>query len=276
MIVGKTNLIRIEFLEDCIFVRSKEDLVFVNSNYLENFIMKTQEESNVLKGKKESKKAYYLRNAVLLFLLLLFTVISMFSNNILYKVLASLSFVAAGIMNYFCEPRQRKTFSCLLIWGLIFGLFGDVGILIDFRIGALLFAIGHVLYYLSFCKINPPSAKDILPIVICILCSTAAVCFVLPPETSAFMRCICLLYACIISLMTGKSVSMYFSLKNSLSLLLVIGSIIFFLSDLMILLFKFSNENKILFRNICRCLYFPAQFILAQAPSVRSAHYEEK
>lgn len=237
--------------------------------------MKIQKKFNVLKDIKELNKSYYLRNAVLFCSLLLFTVISMLSDNILFKALASLSFVIAGIMNYICGKRLEKRFSCLLIGGLIFGFFGDVGIIIDFRIGALCFAVGHILYYLSFCKLKSFSRRDILPSAICFVISGTAVLFVLPPETSVFMRFVCILYACIISLMTGKSISLYYSLRNSLSILLVIGSITFFLSDIMVLLAEFSRENGIFFRNICRCLYFPAQFILAQAPSFQSVSHKK-
>lgn len=216
-----------------------------------------------------SIRAYYLRNAVLLCALLFFTIISLFSRNIVYKILASISFVTAGILNYFYECETSNAFARLLLWGLICGLIGDVGILIDFRLGALCFAIGHILYYFSFCKLNPVSVKGILPVAFCLILSIAVVLLALPSETSALMRAICLIYACIISLMTGKTVSIFFLRINSQTQHLTIGGIMFFLSDLMVLLAKFSPENKIMFTNFCRCFYFPAQFMLAQAMSVR-------
>ena len=219
---------------------------------------------------KELVKKYNTRNVVLFCILVLFTVILMLSGNNVFKILASLSFVAAGVLNYFYENQENKKFSRLLLLGLICGLFGDIGILIDFQIGAVCFGVGHILYILSFCKLNPLSWKDILPIMVFLMIAIALSFFVLPPETEMLMRVVCLVYAGVISVMTGKAVSLHLSLKNRLSLILCIGSIAFYISDIMILFAEFSPTKAELYTNICHSIYFPAQFILAQALSKKS------
>lgn len=216
---------------------------------------------------KELVKKNTFRNVVLFCLLVLFDVILMISGNNVFKILASLCFVIAGTLNYYCENQENKRFARLLLLGLICGLMGDIGIIIDFQIGAVCFGIGHILYILSFCKLNPLSWKDILPIMVFLMIAIALSFFVLPPETEMLMRVVCLVYAGVISVMTGKAVSLHLSLKNRLSLILCIGSIAFYISDIMILFAEFSPTKAALYTNICHSIYFPAQFILAQALS---------
>ena len=96
---------------------------------------------------KELVKKYNTRNVMLFCILVLFTVILMLSGNNVFKILASLSFVAAGVLNYFYENQENKKFSRLLLLGLICGLFGDIGILIDFQIGAVCFGVGRILFF---------------------------------------------------------------------------------------------------------------------------------
>ena len=85
----------------------------------------------------------------------------------------------------------------------------------------------------------------------------------------------CFVITGIISIMTGKAVSLEIALKNKLTLILCIGSIAFFISDIMVLLTEFSPGNNQLFLCICHCIYYPAQFVLAQALSSRSSNVSE-
>lgn len=221
--------------------------------------------------KQESNKQFYSRNAVMLILMMMFIILDMIFGHIVLKGLASLCFVATGTLNYFSAKPENKRFALLLLFGLICGMFGDIGILVNFQIGAGCFAIGHILYVLSFCKLKPPCVKDILPIMIFLAVAIVCVLLVLPDDTSMLMRILCFVYAGIISTMTGKAVSLKITLRNKLTLILCIGSVAFFISDIMVLLAEFSLENQHLFTCICHCIYYPGQFILAQALSSRSS-----
>lgn len=209
-------------------------------------------------------KNYFFRNIVFFCLLLIFTIFFTITKNNVYKILASLSFVVTGVMNYFCGNHENKNFAHLLLIGLVCGMIGDIAILIDFKFGAICFAIGHILYIISFCKLRAFSIKDMLPISFFLVVSIAIVLIVLPQDTSMGMKIVCLVYAGIISFMTGKAVGLQLLMKNKLTLILCIGSVAFFVSDIAVLLVEFSETNDILYTNINHFTYFPAQFVIAQ------------
>ena len=80
--------------------------------------------------------------------------------------------------------------------------------------------------------------------------------------TDSVLKTVCYIYALIISFMLGKAISNVFSIKSNYSLLIMIGSILFFISDVALLFYLFLNASE--FANtICLITYFPAQCIIA-------------
>ena len=72
-----------------------------------------------------------------------------------------------------------------------------------------------------------------------------------------------IVYALIISGMLGKSVSNIFEQDNRLlNVIIALGALMFFLSDLM-LLFNVFGSAPYLLDVICIALYYPAEFVLA-------------
>ena len=78
---------------------------------------------------------------------------------------------------------------------------------------------------------------------------------------SSFMKSICSVYALIISMMVGKAVSNFLEDKNTSNKMIVIGSILFFVSDMMLMLDKFGSVPGTSY--LCLGTYYPAQFVLA-------------
>ena len=77
------------------------------------------------------------------------------------------------------------------------------------------------------------------------------------------MQMLVIAYALIISAMLGKAISNTFEKENRLiSIIIMIGAIMFFLSDLMLLFDVFGNAPYI-FDVFCIALYYPAEFVLA-------------
>ena len=75
------------------------------------------------------------------------------------------------------------------------------------------------------------------------------------------MKGICCFYALIISFMVGKAISNILKENNFTNIIIMIGSILFFISDFMLLLNKFGNI--IVTNYLCLGTYYPAQFLLA-------------
>ena len=71
-------------------------------------------------------------------------------------------------------------------------------------------------------------------------------------------------YAVIISMMTGKSISNYIGCKDSIFRLILIGTSMFMISDMMLVFYDFGGSLPI-FHILCILLYYAAEMILANS-----------
>ena len=95
-----------------------------------------------------------------------FLFVAMILTNILYitqyslanKSFASSIFVLTSLFNLILMIAYKKTanskFMVVLLIGQIFAMLGDIFLEIYFMVGAILFAIGHVFYFASYCFIK--------------------------------------------------------------------------------------------------------------------------
>lgn len=81
---------------------------------------------------------------------------------------------------------------------------------------------------------------------------------------SALMEGICIGYAFVISCMVGKTFANLLRERNTVTVLLVIGSCLFYFSDLMLVLCAFGGGPKIT-DTLCIYTYIPAQCLLAHS-----------
>ena len=77
---------------------------------------------------------------------------------------------------------------------------------------------------------------------------------------SSLMQIVCSTYAIIISFMVGKAISNLLNKKNNTNKIIVIGSILFFISDFMLMMDMFGNIEVASY--LCLGTYYPAQFLL--------------
>ena len=192
-------------------------------------------------------------------------------GNTIYKFIASSSFLLVGIINsyyaYKIKSNEKKysIFVALILSGLTFGMIGDILICYYFIIGAIFFAIGHLFYIAAYIIKYPFKLRDI---VYSLLIFTGSVLFITLAPIFHFenntLKLVSILYALIISFMLGKALS---NLKNfdCVSIALFIGSALFFFSDLMLLLSKFSTADSFIADIFCISTYFLAQFIIASS-----------
>lgn len=148
--------------------------------------------------------------------------------------------------------------------GLVFAMLGDVILEVHFITGAVLFAIGHVMFFISYGMLEKFSYKDLIYGGVIFVPSLLFM--VLAPffeYGGVGMEIICVIYALIISLMVGKAIANVAKNRSLLNIIIMIGSIMFFLSDLMLLLNVFGGLPVV--GIICLALYYPAEFLLAFA-----------
>ena len=81
------------------------------------------------------------------------------------KGVTSACFVAIGVFNliYAFKTRAERMLPMYLITlGLFFGMLADILLGINFILGILSFALGHILYLFSFCLISRPCRNDLI------------------------------------------------------------------------------------------------------------------
>lgn len=184
------------------------------------------------------------------------------------KATTSIFFVLLGLVNLtyvVITQRQMLPFPTVMFIGLCFAMLGDILLNIKFIIGALLFAVGHICYFIAYNFVQKFKLTDLIygvaifiPSVIFILCMPFF------DFGGLLMKIIVVAYALIISLMVGKSIANLVAQPTAQNILIMVGSILFFFSDLMLLLNVFGNLSEV-FDVLCLATYYPAECILATA-----------
>ena len=216
-----------------------------------------------------------LRNKII-FINTMFSILTVFTdvlyitlkNAYIFKTLASLVFVACGFANIIImvmekHLKHQKYFIFLFI-GLIFAMAGDIFLIDHFVIGATLFAVGHVFYFISYLTLQKFKLVD-LAFIAPTLAIALVVIFATGLEFNGMLPLI-LAYAVVICTMLGKSASLFLTDKKNATMIFI-GSLMFFLSDMFLMLCMFSSMGKIA-DILCLAFYYPAQFVLASAPAL--------
>lgn len=180
------------------------------------------------------------------------------------KAFASALFVATGLVNLIYvlkNQTKNKMFPIMLFVGLVFAFLGDVLLEIQFIVGAGLFALGHVLFFVSYCFLSKISWKDLLFGLAVFVPSLLIILLVPIFKFDGIMKIVCIVYALIISFMVGKAISNLVKNKSLLNVIILVGSCLFFFSDMMLL---FSNFGGVAVCGaFCLLTYYPAEFFLA-------------
>lgn len=220
----------------------------------------------------KKEKIYWLINGILLTLLAVADVLYIIPLNCsayITKTIASALFVIIALFNFtvvLCTKRKSiKPYVYLMLIGTIFAFGGDVFLIDHFIIGAILFAIGHIFYFISFCFIKKFRLID-LAYFVGIFGFALLVIFLYPGFDFDGMLPLVIAYACIISLMLGKAISNAFAKSEykSANILIAIGAFLFFISDMFLMFNVFANLPRI-FDILCLATYYPAQGLLASS-----------
>ncbi len=216
------------------------------------------------------KKKFLIVNAVMFFLTCLGAALySLLAyGSVFEKGLASLMFVLMGVFNLIYAIKQKAEnlkFPIFMVVGLTLCLIADMVLNVKgmFMYGALIFALGHIFYFIAYSHLQPVKWQNFIPAVIIFV----PVCLLLTLYKgfnygSIIMQIVCIIYGLIISCMVGKTISLLINQKTLTNLLLVIGSVMFAISDLA-LLFHIFAEATMLTKWVCVSMYWPAQAVLA-------------
>jgi len=185
------------------------------------------------------------------------------------KSITSAGFVLIGLINLIYAlvvlKTKDKKFVIIQFAGLVFAMLGDIILEPSFIVGAMLFAVGHILFFVAYCFLEKFNWKDLIYGVVIFIPATLFI--LLAPIfkfESVLMQIVCVVYAVIISLMLGKAISNFVRNRSVLNLIILIGSFLFLFSDLMLLLRHFANLSRV-FGYLCLATYYPAECILAHS-----------
>lgn len=214
---------------------------------------------------ERKEKILYISNFVFLVLILVGDAFYIAFDETWVKGLTSALFVLLGVINllFVFNKTDKKKFAILILIGLFFAMLGDIMLEIVFIAGAALFAVGHVFFFISYCFLIKLDIKDFIYGIVIFIPSVLVI-TLLPifDFGGVLMETVCIVYALIISLMVGKAVSNFVKQKSLLHLIILIGSVLFFFSDLM-LLFNVFASSQIITSLLCLLTYYPAEFLLA-------------
>ena len=178
------------------------------------------------------------------------------------------SFVFLGLFNAIYSWTTKSAHRAFALWmaiGLGVCMAGDIVLNLSFIPGAAIFALGHGFYCLAQGKLIRYRRSDLLFVAVVFVFSLAIL--LLTPSLhfgSALMAVIVYVYALVISLMVGKSIANFYRQRSWATALMMVGAILFFFSDLMLLLCYFAGAPKIT-DTLCLYTYFPGQCLLAHA-----------
>lgn len=217
---------------------------------------------------KENNKKLFIINIIFL--------ICAFSCLICYDILGGLWlkgvtsgwFVMLGFLNVLYvwnHKKTRRSFVFLIELGLFFGMCADILLGVNFISGILFFAVGHVAYLVAFFMLEKFQKRDILitlPFVVFSLYIVAGTSFIQIEDH--ILEKMLLGYACIIACMLGKAVSNLMSEKSKYRWLILVGSIMFWFSDIVLAIDMFGESSRLTWI-LCSYVYWPAQNIMAHS-----------
>lgn len=186
--------------------------------------------------------------------------------NYILKIICSSGFALMGIINLvgaYKKIADKKVMVCMT-FGLIFAFLGDVAINPNFVLGVIFFALGHVFFVASYIAYRKMERLDVI-LSLCL--GGFSVGFILLFPYIFFeveiLKYVVLLYAVIISVMVAKSIGNAMREKDMFTGMIALGSILFFVSDMMLLLAWFSTIEGRWTSNVCMAAYYPGLCLLA-------------
>ena len=152
-----------------------------------------------------------------------------------------------------------------MVLALVVGMSADVLLGIEFMVGVIFFALGHIIYMIAFFSFEKPRKKDllfILPISAFALFAVSGTPFI--QVNDPFMEKMLLAYAIIISCMTGKALSNLQMSKKTSRKIIAAAAVLFLFSDLMLAVDMFGVPSRMTWI-LCSYTYWPAQNLLAHS-----------
>lgn len=179
-----------------------------------------------------------------------------------FKTPLSILFVGAALI----QQHPVQSYYQLVLAGLVCGLIGDVCLALPgkkaFRAGLVFFLIGHLLYVIAFVGLTRQS-DWVAPAHLIIAAVSLGVFLWLRPHLGTMLIPVAL-YVIVISVMAAAAWVAFLNpnLQRSGALTLLLGSILFYVSDVFVARDRFV-ESAFVNRLLGLPLYYSGQFLIA-------------
>ena len=188
-------------------------------------------------------------------------------NSVFRKITNALIVIVAvfNLIYYFIKFKKIKVYQIVLVIGIIFSCLADALPNLDFKVFVALFLMGHLMYIVAFYFVKKFSYLDIIFSLIIFVFSASIILFV--PIFNFYqdsIKYLCLIYALVLSVVVGKSFSNLRLFKEPLTIVMFIGSIMFYISDFA-LFFNMFTAHSIILDVLCLSFYYPSVMIFSNS-----------
>jgi len=190
-------------------------------------------------------------------------------NIFFIKPISTILVILAALLS-FQEATLHTTYSIGVITGLVFSLGGDVALMFQedkkaFRLGLVLFLLAHIVYTAIFTIIGQFSGLSAICALVMLLSGLGI--YRLIQSKLGNMKVPVIAYIVIISLMVIQSVSVFANpdISDFHGTMMVIGAILFYISDVILAANRFWRPWK--YNRISLTFYYSGQMLIALAAS---------
>lgn len=185
------------------------------------------------------------------------------------KPIATLLVIAiAGVS--FLEPSHLSIYSIGILIGLVLSLGGDVALMFQenrkaFTAGLALFLLAHVAYTVVFLRMGRFSWYDLLSTTILLVIGVGI--YILLKPNLGKMRLPVIAYIAVISVMVSRAISVLAGteLSPTQGIMVVIGAVLFFVSDIILAASRFWKPWR--YNRISLAFYYSGQLLIALSAS---------
>ena len=185
----------------------------------------------------------------------------------LWKPLSSTLMTAVLLLAFFRGECSRAEYTLALLAGMLLCFGGDMALMFmnrskkAFRIGLVLFLLGHVVYIAVFTWFNGFHREDLVSGAILAALGIGIYLYLLPGLGE--MKVPVLVYVIIISLMVNRAVSVFYGdyFTDTQAWLITGGAVLFYISDVILSLARFRHTWR--YGRINLAFYYSGQVLTA-------------
>ena len=185
------------------------------------------------------------------------------------KPISTLLVIAVASLS-FLEPAQNRTYTAIVLLGLLLCFGGDMALMFQenrkaFAIGLVLFLLGHVAYTVAFALLGRSSTWDILSALV-LLAAGIGIYTLVKPNLGT-MRIPVIVYILVISVMVNRAVSTLASpvFGSGQAMMVTVGATLFYISDIILAASRFWKPWK--YHRISLAFYYSGQLLIALVAS---------